>query len=104
VDTASREVAPVDLGDTTYGPDGMLLVDDTLYSVVNYGLPSGVYVAQLNDDLTAGEVTHTVLDERFDTPTTLDRRQCRLYVVNSQLEREPGTPPYTVVAVPDPAC
>ncbi|MFD3442529.1 hypothetical protein ACFWU3_34115 [Streptomyces sp. NPDC058685] len=104
VETATREITQLDLGDQSFGADGMVLHGRTLYAVLNYGAPHGVYVAKLDDDLRGGTVTHRLTGEGFDLPTTLARHHCRLYVVNSQLDDPPGTPPYTVTAVDDPVC
>ncbi|MFF7216355.1 hypothetical protein ACFZAU_38465 [Streptomyces sp. NPDC008238] len=104
VDVATREVGQVDLGGASFGADGMLLRGRTLYAVLNYGAPNGVYVAELDPDLRTGTVTHRVTGEPFDLPTTLARHGCRLYVVNSQNDEPPGRPPYTVSAIDDPVC
>ncbi|MFI6565770.1 hypothetical protein [Streptomyces sp. NPDC050534] len=104
VDVGSRAVEQVRLGDQSFGADGMVLHGQTLYAVLNYGAPAGVYVAELSEDLRSGTVRHRITGERFDLPTTLARYGCRLYVVNSQLDDPPGRPPYTVSAVPDPMC
>ncbi|MEV0489899.1 hypothetical protein [Streptomyces atratus] len=104
VDTTTRAVNALDLGEASFGPDGMVLHGRTLYAVLNYGAPHGVYIARLNEELTAGTVTHRITDGRFELPTTLARHRCRLYVVNSQLDAAPGRPPYTVSALPDPVC
>ncbi len=102
--TAGKEVSRLDLGDQSFGADGMVLHGRTLYAVLNYGAPHGVYVARLDEELRTGTVTHRVTDEPFDLPTTLARHGCRLYVVNSQLDEPPGRPPYTVTAIADPTC
>lgn len=104
VDTATREVEQLELGGESFGADGMVLRGRTLYAVLNYGAPHGVYVAELSRDLRSGSVTHRITGERFDLPTTLARHGCRLYVVNSQLDDPSGAPPYTVSAVDDPTC
>ncbi|MGW3512891.1 hypothetical protein [Streptomyces sp. NPDC000994] len=104
VDTATRAVEQVQLGDASFGADGMVLHRRTLYAVLNYGAPNGVYIAELSEDLRSGVVTHRLTGEQFDLPTTLARHDCRLYVVNSQLDDRPGTPPYTVTAIDDPVC
>jgi sugar lactone lactonase YvrE len=104
VDVASRRVGLVDLGGHSFGPDGLVLRGTTVYAVLNYAAPhgQGVYVARLNDELVAGEVVARVIDARFDSPTTLALHLGRVYVVNSQFDLEPGTPPYTVTAIDDP--
>ncbi|MGW4650897.1 SMP-30/gluconolactonase/LRE family protein [Kitasatospora sp. NPDC004289] len=104
IDTATSAVSRLDLGEQSFGADGMVLVGRSLYAVLNYGAPSGVYVAELDPDLRTGTVTHRLTGAPFDSPTTLARHDCRLYVVNSQLDHAPGSPPYTVSAVPDPLC
>ncbi|MFF3842662.1 hypothetical protein [Streptomyces sp. NPDC001930] len=108
VDTADRTVTRLALGEESFGPDGMVLRGRTLYAVLNYGAPHGVYIARLDEELRTGTVTHRLTQaspgEPFDLPTTLARHGCRLYVVNSQLDEPPGLPPYTVSAVDDPTC
>jgi len=104
VDVGTRAVEQVRLGEQSFGADGMVLHGRTLYAVLNYGAPAGVYVAELSEDLRSGTVRHRITGERFDLPTTLARYGCRLYVVNSQLDDPPGRPPYTVSAIPDPMC
>ncbi|WP_030689755.1 hypothetical protein [Streptomyces globisporus] len=104
VDTATEEVDRLDLGDQSFGADGMVLHGRTLYAVLNYGAPHGVYIARLDEELRTGTVTHRLTDGPFDLPTTLARHGCRLYVVDSQLDEPPGRPPYTVSAIADPTC
>ncbi|MFJ1870580.1 SMP-30/gluconolactonase/LRE family protein [Streptomyces chartreusis] len=104
IDTATREVSRLDLGDTSFGADGMVLHGRNLYAVLNYGAPHGVYIARLDAQLRSGTVVHRMTGDRFDLPTTLARHDCRLYVVNSQNDEPPGTPPYTVTALDDPVC
>ncbi|MFV5994657.1 SMP-30/gluconolactonase/LRE family protein [Streptomyces sp. NPDC056231] len=104
VDTATRVIDQLDLGGESFGADGMLLSGRTLYAVLNYGAPHGVYIAELDAQLRTGTVTERITGEPFDLPTTLARHGCRLYVVNSQLDDPPGSPPYTVSAIDDPTC
>ncbi|SCZ16511.1 hypothetical protein SAMN02745898_11788 [Streptomyces sp. 136MFCol5.1] len=104
VDVATRQVGQLDLDGASFGADGMLLRGRTLYAVLNYGAPSGVYVATLDEELRTGVVTHRITGAPFDLPTTLARHNCRLYVVNSQNDAPPGEPPYTVSAIDDPTC
>ncbi|MDI9835272.1 hypothetical protein [Streptomyces sp. KAU_LT] len=104
IDTATRAVSRLDLGEESFGADGMVLHGRTLYAVLNYGAPHGVYIARLDADLRTGTVVHRVTGAPFDLPTTLARHACRLYVVNSQNDEPPGTPPYTVTALDDPMC
>ncbi|MCX4985688.1 YncE family protein [Streptomyces sp. NBC_00572] len=109
IDTADRKATRLDLGEQSFGADGMVLRGRTLYAVLNYGAPHGVYIARLDEELRTGTVTHRLTNESlggepFDLPTTLARHGCRLYVVNSQLDEPPGRPPYTVSALDDPTC
>ncbi|GAA3091488.1 SMP-30/gluconolactonase/LRE family protein [Streptomyces roseofulvus] len=104
ISTTDKAVSRLDLGDQSFGADGMVLRDRTLYAVLNYGAPHGVYIARLDEELRTGTVTHRLTDHPFDLPTTLARHGCRLYVVNSQLDEPPGRPPYTVTALDDPTC
>lgn len=108
VDAATREISRLDLGDQSFGADGLELVGRTLYGVLNYGAPHGVYLADLDPELRRGTITHRLLvdatGQPFALPTTVAVHRCRLYVVNSQLDQKPGRPPYTVSALPDPTC
>ncbi|WP_152362106.1 hypothetical protein [Microlunatus speluncae] len=108
VEVAGREISRLDLGDQSFGADGLELVGSTLYGVLNYGAPHGVYLADLDPALRRGTITHRLLTDAagkpFALPSTVAVHRCRLYVVNSQLDQRPGRPPYTVSALPDPAC
>lgn len=107
VDTSSRAVQKLDVGGQSLGADGMVLHGRTLYAVINYGAPHGVYIVDLDRTLTSGTVAHRVRrdadGEPFDLPTAVARHHCRLYVVNNELDPA-GVPPYTVSAAPDPTC
>jgi sugar lactone lactonase YvrE len=92
VSTATRAAIQVDLGGRSFGADGMQLRGDTLYAVVNYASPNGVYLVHLAPGMASGTVTHRI--PLPGLPTTLALHRCRVYVVIS-----PG-----VQAVPDPAC
>jgi sugar lactone lactonase YvrE len=108
VDTATKQVQALDVGDQSFGADGMAVKGDTLYAVLNYGAPEGVYVVDLDPEWRSGTVTHRLLEDGsgrpFDLPTTLAVSLCRIYVVNSQLDDPVGTPPFTVATLPDPEC
>ncbi|OYO00897.1 SMP-30/gluconolactonase/LRE family protein [Enemella evansiae] len=98
IDVATRGATIVDSGDSSFGADGMVLQGDTVYGVLNYEAPEGkqgVYRGVLSADWTTMTVT-PVDTTGFDSPTTLALHRGRFYVVNSQLDRAPGTPPYTV--------
>ncbi len=83
--------------------DGYLLEGSCLYAVYNAG--GGKYVtrlAWLNRDWTAARIlADSSAGAPNATPTTLARDGSRLLWVNSQLDATPGTPPYTVSAVPN---
>jgi hypothetical protein len=85
----------------------MLLEGRNLYGVVWDRQPDGTFTTdvravRLTRDLGSGRVVARVADPRLVDPTTLARDGDRLLVVNSQLQRAPGTPPFTVSAIPDP--
>ncbi len=92
VDTATRQSVQVDLGGRSFGADGMQLRGHTLYAVVNYASPNGVYLVDLDPTMTSGTVTDEILLPGL--PTTLAVHRCRVYVVNSP----------DVQVIPDPAC
>ncbi|MET9350390.1 hypothetical protein [Streptomyces termitum] len=104
ISTTTREIAPLDLGGQSFGADGMVLRDRTLYAVLNYGAPQGVYIARLDEELRTGTVTHRLTDLPLTLPTTLARHGCRLYVVDSRLAEPRDRAPYTVRALSDPTC
>ena len=88
-----------------FGPDGMALEGDVVHGVLNYGAPDtgqGLYVARLDPEWRTGSVVAATTDADFSTPTTVASSGGRYLVVNSQLDTAPGSPPWTVVAVPDP--
>ncbi|MFF0400987.1 hypothetical protein ACFYSJ_35460 [Streptomyces sp. NPDC005248] len=64
----------------------------TLYAVINYGAPSGVCIAELDEGLRAGSVSHRITGEPFDLPTPPARHGCRLYVQQPE-RRAPGEAP-----------
>jgi len=92
VDTATRQSVQVDLGGRSFGADGMQLRGRTLYAVINYASPNGVYLVDLDPTMTSGTVTDEILLPGL--PTTLAVHRCRVYVVNSP----------DVQVIPDPAC
>ncbi len=101
VDTETSEVAEVDLGGATLATgDGALLDGRSLYVVRND--PGVVAHIELSEDYLSGEVVEEIDDPSFDFPTTLAEHDGRLFVVNSQLDREGATAdlPFTVSAVP----
>ncbi|MDT0307571.1 superoxide dismutase [Streptomyces sp. DSM 44917] len=104
VDTATQRITRVALsgGDMVQG-DGMVLRDGRLWLVQN-GLDTLSRWSVSADGTRATlSVSHT--DESLQFPTTLTRRDGRLYVVRSQFDRGgpsgPGTPepPFTIAEV-----
>jgi sugar lactone lactonase YvrE len=99
VDPATGVATTVDLGGTllTNG-DGLLLEGRTLYAVQNQ--LNRIAVIKLNAAGTAGQVTSTLSDPRFDVPTTVASFGHRLYLPNARFSTPP-TPAttYTAVAV-----
>lgn len=92
VDTRTRAVEQVDLGGQSFGADGMSLRGQTLYAIVNYASPNGLYLVHLDPGLRSGTVTAQRLLPGL--PTTLALHRCRVYVVNAP----------ELHALPDPAC
>lgn len=102
VDTATRGVTRVDLGEArlTTG-DGMLLDGTALYVIREQ--PGEVVPIRLSADGTRGTVGAAFRDPSFRFPTTMARLDDRLLVVNSQFDRQPGDTaerPFTVSDVP----
>jgi len=101
VDVATREVAQVDTGGVAFeGGDGMVLDGTTLYVVQNGA--DRVAVVQLSDDLTSGELTGYIEDERLSNAATAALVGGDLLIVNAQFDAMQGTPtlPFTVTVVP----
>jgi Cu-Zn family superoxide dismutase len=100
VDVATQEVAAVETGATFEGGDGLVLDGTTLYIVQNGA--DLVAVVQMSDDLTSGEVTGYIEDERLTDSSTAALVGEDLLVVNTQFSAMRGTPelPFTVSVVP----
>lgn len=81
VDTRTRAVEQVDLGGQSFGADGMSLRGTTLYAIVNYASPNGLYLVRLDPGLRSGTVAAPRL--MAGLPTTLALHRCRVYVVNA---------------------
>jgi len=103
IDTASRVVREVDLGDATLRTgDGLLLDGTTLLAVCEE--PGEVVPIRLSADLLRGEVLPAFGREELDFPTTLAENDGSVFVVNSQLDGAPDAaqPPFTVAELPLP--
>lgn len=102
IDTDTREITPIDLGDETVrNGDGLVLDGRTLY-VVRIAEEEIVTIG-LEEDLAAGRVESRFEDPSFTWPATAARAGDRLLVVNTQFNRqEEGDPelPFTVSSVP----
>lgn len=100
VDPASGAATTVDLGGATLNGDGLLLRGRLLYVVHS----AQVSVVRLDRAGRSGTVLATVTDPRFETPTTVDVFDGRLYMPDARFTTEPTpTTPYFVYAIPIPA-
>lgn len=103
IDTASRDVVKVDLGeDALVGGDGLLLDGETLWVVRNRF--AEVVPVMLSGDLSEGRVGGGITDESFVFPTTMAKAGDAFLVVISQINRREGTPelPFTIARIPIP--
>lgn len=101
IDTESSEVTEIQLGGDQVPGDGMVLDGQTLYAVTGEEISH----AQLSGGFTRGTVQNQFSYPPFRSPTTIDKYDERLLVVNSQFgARESGDPelPFTVADVPVP--
>lgn len=101
IDTQSKEVVEIDLGDGEVAGDGMVLDGQTLYAVTE----SEITRVEMSGDYTSGEIQSSFADPSFKSPTTIAKYDERLLVVNSQFgARESGSPdlPFTVSDIPIP--
>ncbi|MGB3635743.1 MAG: hypothetical protein WA982_17035 [Rubrobacteraceae bacterium] len=101
VDTESKEVAEIDLGDGEVAGDGMVLDGQTLYAVTE----GEITQVEMSDDYATGTIENSFSDPSFKSPTTIAKYDDRLLVINSQFDaRESGNPelPFTVSDVPIP--
>jgi sugar lactone lactonase YvrE len=102
VDAATGETIQVDLGEGALpGGDGLALDRQTLY-VVREGQ---ITIVTLGPDYATGSIGASFSDPSFATPTTLERFDGCLLVVNSQFAAIQGQPqlPFTVSSVPIPS-
>lgn len=103
IDTETRDVIKVGLGDATLqGGDGLLLENNTLYVVRNRA--AQIVPVALGDDLSTGTVGESITDESFAFPTTMARAGDSFLVVIAQIDKREGTPelPFTVSRIPAP--
>ena len=101
IDTESKEVIEIQLGGDQVPGDGLILDGQTLYAVTGEEISR----VQLSGGFTRGTVENTFSYPSFKSPTTIDKYDERLLVVNSQFDaRESGNPelPFTVADVPIP--
>jgi hypothetical protein len=97
IDTATKAVVAVDLGGELVMGDGLWLRGRTLFAVAR---PSIVEV-RLSGDLKSGKVTERVTPGSLAFPTTIAIARGRMLVVNSQFDKQGGTPvlPFTVSSI-----
>ena len=101
VDAATGETIQVDLGEGSLpGGDGLELDEQTLY-VVREG---EITIVTLGPDYASGSIGASFSDPSFASPTTIERFDGCLLVVNSQFAALQGQPelPFTVSSVPIP--
>jgi Cu-Zn family superoxide dismutase len=100
IDTRSKQVSQIDLGGVTlvHG-DGLLRHGSRLYVVRN--AEEEIVTVKLRHDKREGEIRDRFTDDAFMFPTTVARQSGRLLVVNSQFDKQGGTPqlPFTVASV-----
>ena len=99
IDTDSKEVTEIEIGrETLTNGDGLLLDGRTVYVVRNE--QELIVPVELTDDYTSGEVGESFTDPSLAYPTTIDKHDGRLLVVNSQFDRQ-GREPKLPFAVSD---
>ncbi len=101
IDTGSKEVIKIDLGENTLvGGDGLLLVDNTLYVVLNRF--AKIVPIVLSDDFSEGKVGKGITDKSFKFPTTIAKAGNTFLVVISQINARDDTPelPFTISQIP----
>jgi sugar lactone lactonase YvrE len=97
VDPATGVADRVDLGGASVSNgDGLLLIGRTLYVVRNQ--LNQVAVVRLSSDGLSGEVVDSIVDPRFDIPTTVAAFGNLLYLPNARFTTPP-TPATTYTAV-----
>ncbi|GHJ46082.1 hypothetical protein Cs7R123_34240 [Catellatospora sp. TT07R-123] len=103
VDLATAEATRVEVG-APFGPDGMLLLGDALYGLVNEGTSHADVVFYLSEvciaaDGRSGVEVRRWREDCFDAPTTLAYAHDRLLLVNSQMHKPGAGAPFQVVTV-----
>ncbi len=88
----SAAIAGVDVPNV----DGILVRGQTVWAVQNF--LNRIVRIELSDDLSSGEVEHTITSKYFNIPTTVARFGDTLAAVNAQFN-QPASP-YEVVLVP----
>lgn len=100
INTRTKAVKEIDLdGQTVKNGDGIESHGSRLYVVRNAN--NEVAVVKLRRSKSEGRIRDTIESDRFAFPTTAARDGKRLLVVNSQFDKQGGTPvlPFTVAAV-----
>lgn len=103
IDSESREILRIDLGNATLTTgDGLVLDGQTLYAVRNE--PGDVVPVELSEGFDSGIVGEGFGSDSLQYPTTAAMYGDRLLVVNSQFNRQGGQPqlPFTVSSIPIP--
>ncbi|MEA2221293.1 MAG: hypothetical protein QOJ35_3919 [Solirubrobacteraceae bacterium] len=103
IDTRTREVSQIDLGGATVtNGDGLVAQGSHVYVVRN--ADKLIVDVRLRRDRRAGRVVATTTSDALMFPTTAALLGNRLLVVDSQLDKQGGTPvlPFTVASVKRP--
>jgi sugar lactone lactonase YvrE len=100
IEIATRTVTRIDLGGQSVSGDGLTLLGRRLYAVDR---PNVVKI-KLTADFASGHVVSKTTDPSFAYPTTIAVAGGRMLVVNSQFDKQGGTPtlPFTVTSIPIP--
>lgn len=86
-------------GEALTNPDGLLLIDHTLYIAENR--KNEVATLRLDGSGRSAELVRRTTDSRFDIPTRIAVSGDRLYLPNARTTTEPTpTTSYTAVAIP----
>jgi Cu-Zn family superoxide dismutase len=104
-DTATRQVAPIDLGSEDVGGADGILLDGFVLHVMRNAAKLLVSI-ELSNDYSSGTVTRVITDPAFSFPTTMARAGTHVLVVNSQFDRrnagQPPVLPFQLLSIPVP--
>lgn len=102
IDTRTGQLIEIDLaGEELAGANGLLLDGTRLYAANTEA--DEIMTAELDDDLTGGEVGDTLTDSSLNNPTSLAHDGNRLLVANHQVFGEPVDLPFRIASLKIPA-